>query len=59
MDLTTHLAYIDGGTGSLLIQAALAGILGLAATARVYWVQIKAWFTRSGQKKGQSGTEDA
>ena len=55
----THLAYIDGGTGSLIVQAALAGFLGLAATIKIYWAQIKMRFSRTGPKKGDSGTEDA
>ena len=55
----TQLAYIDGGTGSLIVQAALAGVLGLAATLKIYWAQIKMRFSRTGPKKGQSGTEDA
>ena len=55
----TQLAYIDGGTGSLIVQAALAGFLGLAATIKIYWSQIRTRFSRAGSKKGQSGTEDA
>lgn len=59
MDIATQLAYIDGGTGSLLVQAALAGFLGLAATIKVYWAQIKMRFSRTSPKEGHSGTEDA
>ncbi|MCH7945143.1 MAG: hypothetical protein IIC73_03895 [Armatimonadetes bacterium] len=55
----TQLAYIDGGTGSLIVQAALAGVLGLAATLKIYWAQMKMRFFRIGPKKGESGTEDA
>lgn len=36
------IAYIDGGSGSLLVQALIAGVVGTAATIRVFWSQIKA-----------------
>ena len=39
-------AYIDPGSGSFLIQALVAGILGAALLIRAFWTQIKALFTR-------------
>lgn len=30
-------AYIDGGSGSLILQAAIAGFLGLAYTFKNFW----------------------
>jgi hypothetical protein len=34
-------AYIDPGTGSLVIQAVLAAVLTVGATVKVFWHQIK------------------
>ena len=46
-------AYIDPGSGSFLIQALVAGVLGAALLIRTFWTQIKALFTRK-----SAATED-
>jgi hypothetical protein len=38
-------AYLDPGTGSILVQSLLAGIAGAAAVLSLYWQRIKAFFT--------------
>lgn len=38
-------AYLDPGTGSILVQSLLAGIAGAAAVVSLYWQRIKAFFT--------------
>ena len=43
-------AYLDPGTGSMIIQAAIAAIAAAAYTLSMYWAQLKAWFSR---KNGQ------
>lgn len=35
-------AYIDPGTGSIVLQALLAGILGAAMAVKIFWHKIKA-----------------
>jgi hypothetical protein len=45
-------AYLDPGTGSILIQGAIAGIAAGAFTMRMYWYKVKAFFT--GQKRASS-----
>jgi hypothetical protein len=35
-------AYIDPGTGSMLLQGLIAAIAGVAVTVRLYWYKIKA-----------------
>jgi hypothetical protein len=35
------LAYLDGGTGSMLIQAALAGVLSAAYMIKIQWQRIR------------------
>ncbi len=32
-----HLAYMDPGTGSMIVQVAIAGAAGLAVAARAGW----------------------
>jgi hypothetical protein len=36
-----NLAYLDGGTGSMMLQAAIAGMLSLAFVAKTRWNQLK------------------
>jgi hypothetical protein len=38
-------AYLDPGTGSILVQSLLAGIAGVAAVLSLYWQRLKAFFT--------------
>jgi hypothetical protein len=37
-------AYLDPGTGSILVQSLLAGIAGAAAVVSLYWQRLKAFF---------------
>lgn len=36
-------AYIDPGTGSFMIQMAIAGVLGALFTLKTFWAQVKAY----------------
>ena len=38
-------AYLDPGTGSMLLQGAIAGIATLAFTIKIYWHRIKAFLS--------------
>lgn len=38
------LPYLDPGSGSFLIQLALAALLGLGVAVRASWGRIKGWF---------------
>jgi hypothetical protein len=38
------LPYLDPGSGSFLIQLAIAALLGLGVAVRAYWSRIKGWF---------------
>jgi hypothetical protein len=38
-------AYLDPGTGSILVQSLLAGIAGAAAVVSLYWQRLKTFFT--------------
>jgi len=37
-------AYLDPGTGSILVQSLLAGIAGAAAVVSLYWQRLKRFF---------------
>ena len=41
------MAYLDPGTGSLIIQLVLAGLLGFAVAVRIYWKKIVALINRN------------
>lgn len=36
----THLAYLDAGSGSLIVQAVVGGVAGAAVAARLYWRRL-------------------
>lgn len=38
------LPYLDPGSGSFLIQLAIAALLGLGIAFRASWSKIKGWF---------------
>lgn len=37
------LAYLDPGSGSVLIQLVLAALLGAGVALRLFWTRIKGW----------------
>jgi len=39
-------AYIDPGTGSLILQGLIAAVAGVSVTAGIYWDRIKAFLRR-------------
>lgn len=39
-------AYLDPGTGSMILQVVLGGIAGAAVMLKLYWGQFKALFNR-------------
>lgn len=42
-DGTLH-AYLDPGTGSIVIQAVIAGVVGALAAVRLYWHRLRSIF---------------
>lgn len=42
-------AYIDPGTGSIILQSLLAGIAVAIGVIRGYWARIQSFFSRSRQ----------
>lgn len=39
-------AYLDPGTGSMVLQLLVGGIAGVVAFARFRWETVKGWFRR-------------
>lgn len=48
-------AYLDPGTGSIILQSILAGIAVAMGVLRLYWYRLKAFF--SGKPAGSDGQE--
>ena len=42
-------AYLDPGTGSMLLQAAAAAFIGGLFTLKLYWRRVKAYLARQGR----------
>lgn len=40
--------YLDAGTGSMLVQMAVAGVAGVAVFAKVFWAKLTSPFRRKG-----------
>jgi hypothetical protein len=54
-------AYIDPGTGSLIIQAIIGAVAAIGVTIKIFWHRLKIFFS-GGSKKGekekkQTGTD--
>ena len=45
------LAYLDAGTGSVLLQALVGGVAAVGVGARLYWQRMKARVTRSSKRE--------
>ena len=48
-------AYIDPGTGSMLVQSVLATIAVIMVAGRTFWTRLKSFFSR--HKDGQADRE--
>ncbi|MBB4962208.1 hypothetical protein [Micromonospora polyrhachis] len=40
------LAYLDAGSGSLIVQAVVGGVAGVAVATRLYWRRLVARFRK-------------
>jgi hypothetical protein len=38
--MTTVLAYLDPGSGSMILQIILGGVAAIAVTAKLYWQRL-------------------
>ncbi len=39
-------AYLDPGTGSMVLQLLLGGVAGVVVVAKLYWQKVKSVFSR-------------
>jgi hypothetical protein len=46
-----HLAYIDGGTGSMALQLLLAGLLGGLYAVQIKWAALKKFLRERASRK--------
>lgn len=51
-------AYLDPGTGSLILQMIIAGLLGASFAIKVYWKKIKAFFANHFSKRQYDGKDN-
>jgi len=49
------LAYIDPGTGSYVLQMAIAGALGASYAVKHYWERLKSVFSRKPRSTDDAG----
>jgi hypothetical protein len=49
------LAYIDPGTGSYVLQMAIAGALGASYAVKHYWGRLKGLFSRKPRSADDAG----
>ncbi len=55
-------AYLDPGTGSMLLQLLLGGVAGALVIGKLYWARVKSFFglgSSSGPSRDPSASNDA
>lgn len=50
-------AYLDPGTGSLILQGLIAAIAGSILTIKLYWYKLKGFWEKLIQNKSDIGNE--
>jgi membrane associated rhomboid family serine protease len=51
-------AYLDPGTGSIILQAVIGGIAGGLVLMRIYWAKVKAFVRGQGKPKESDTRND-
>ena len=52
-----ELAYLDAGTGSVILQVIAGGAAALAVSFRMWWSRVKAIFSRGGGDEQQAPSQ--
>jgi len=56
---TPAFAYLDPGTGSLILQSLIGAVAGALVTVKLYWVRIRRLFSSRGAvQDGEDGTRE-
>ncbi len=50
-------AYLDPGTGSIILQGLIAAVAAVAVTGKLYWEKLKGFFSRKETPGEQSEDE--
>jgi hypothetical protein len=50
-----HLAYLDAGSGSLIVQAVIAGFAGVAVAVKLGWQRLTGRFRRRSVDEDRTG----
>lgn len=58
LDLTKTFAYLDPGSGSMLLQLVLAALLGTGVLIRSQWKKIKTLFSRKHSKEDEDQDDE-
>lgn len=53
---TSH-AYLDPGTGSMLLQGLIAGIAGGIVVLKLYWAKVKSFLSFTKKKDDKTDSE--
>jgi hypothetical protein len=51
-------AYLDPGTGSIIVQGVIGAIAGGLVVARMYWAKLKGFFARKTADSADLGAEN-
>jgi len=51
-------AYLDPGSGAVIVQALLAGVAGAFAVVRLYWGRLRAWLRKASGLGDDPGRDD-
>jgi hypothetical protein len=57
--LARERAYLDPGSGSILLQMVIAAALGAALAVKVYWKKIKGTLSKKKSESEISATEES
>ncbi len=59
--MNTAYAYIDPGTGSVILQAIIAALVAIGASLGIFWNRVRSlfgWLFGSKKSEGQDSDED-
>lgn len=51
-------AYLDPGTGSIILQLLLGGLAGAAVVLKLYWARFKSFFSRKSDAESSSESQE-
>jgi hypothetical protein len=51
-------AYLDPGTGSMLLQGLIAGLAATSVVVGRYWYKVKSYFVRSSERTARGESPD-